>query len=219
MTVEIKARAMKKMKQYIKAVKVGEVGGLLLGKIKDGNMIVKDAIILKQTKSAGGFLLDETSLMDMVKNESAKKLASIVGWWHSHCNFGCFWSSTDDSCFERLSELCGKCIGLVISKPEDKSWWYFDMKCRMDVKLLDGQLLSMDDVEYEIEKNPLVVVKSKKIKKEVEEKVTDAPFVSNNKYFQNNMYSNAPRRDNICGFPIYNDEEFNDFYRGCQRSG
>ncbi len=150
MVVRIENKAYKKIEAYALAEKEnGEIGGLLLGKIDDfSNIIIKDAILLKQLKTNVNFEIDEEAMMDFTKNASAKKLKSVMGWWHSHHNMGTFWSLPDTNCFERMCNLSNFCFGIVVAF--DKKG-IMNSRSRLMVKDKQGRMLDIDDIQPNIE--------------------------------------------------------------------
>ena len=116
MAVRIKQKFYKKVYAYCKQAKHGEIGGLILGELKDtGNIVVKDAILLKQKRTGSNFEIDDEAMMDFTKNSSSEVLKSVLCWWHYHLQFGTFWSGDDSNCFSRLTELSNFCLGIVTS--------------------------------------------------------------------------------------------------------
>lgn len=173
MTIIIKERAIKKMKEYTRQMGNDEIGGLLTGKINDtGDFIVMNAVLLKQKKSLASFQIDEENMMELTKNGNAKFLASIIGWWHSHGNGTTFWSPVDDACFERL---CGflneKCFGIVLVN----ELFSTGMKSRLDIWDRTGNFISIDDIKPEIEDDGRIHIQRKAITDEIKRKVADEP--------------------------------------------
>tara|TARA_R100001594_G_scaffold89766_3_gene124200 strand:- start:252 stop:1214 length:963 start_codon:yes stop_codon:yes gene_type:complete len=76
-----------------------EIGGqMVVVEDEDGDFIIKDPVILKQSVSGGNCEMEEEAL--------AVHYSKMVGkygdkvrhcWWHSHHTMGAFWSGTDDS--------------------------------------------------------------------------------------------------------------------------
>lgn len=229
MGVIISTKAYKKMDQYARAVKIGEVGGLILGKINGyGDVIVKDAIILKQYKNDSHFEIAEEAMMEFTKNADEKQLASILGWWHSHGKFGAFWSHDDDKCFERLCNLSNQCLGIVVSTKDQDM---LTMRCRFDIKTKANAYVSMDEItpivdmfRYKNQANT-VVIDEKAILADINANVTDVDeggFVECSKcggtgvvrqtYFQRLLGGNKKKIHEIeDDYP--NDESWKDYYQ------
>ena len=151
MGVKIKGKAYKKIESFVRTtMKDGEVGGLLLGHRKqNGDVIVRNAILMEQIKTGSTFEISEDAMFEFTKNANPNLLASVIGWWHSHCNFGTFWSIVDDDCFKRLANLSGFCYGIVGSIPTQTG--QFEMKHRLDIIDKNNDIVSIDDIQPEIE--------------------------------------------------------------------
>jgi len=153
MAVRIKEKAFNKMYAYCKQAKRGEIGGLILGELKDtGNMVVKDVILLKQKRTSSNFEIDDEAMMDFTKNASSEVLSSVLGWWHYHLQFGTFWSADDSNCFSRLTELSNSCLGIVTCIPLGSKKGEMDLRCRLDIYNREGRYISMDGIDYDVEK-------------------------------------------------------------------
>lgn len=94
----------KKMLYYTRAAK-GEISGLGRVEIVGKEARIIDAIIFRQKCTSGGTDLSSecmsqfvVSLINMGFNPENWKL-----WWHSHNDFGVFWSETDDNTIQKLS--------------------------------------------------------------------------------------------------------------------
>lgn len=175
MTAKIGKKALGRIKEYCIQMKGDEIGGLLTGKVdREGDIIIKDALLLKQEKSAGAFEIDDDDLMDLTKNGSSNLLSSIIGWWHSHGNGDTFWSIIDDECFKRLCEFSGLCFGIVVS---NKFEIHNKIKARfrMDIKNKEGNIVSIDNIMPEVD-TLWGDVDKEKIRKEIEKKVRDSPI-------------------------------------------
>jgi len=82
MAIEIKQKASRKIKEYVNQSESHEIGGLLCGRItKEGNIIVKNAIILKQKRGIATFEIDDNDLMELTKTATPRFLNSIIGWF------------------------------------------------------------------------------------------------------------------------------------------
>jgi proteasome lid subunit RPN8/RPN11 len=184
MTLKISSRAYQKMKMYAKLMDRDEIGGLLLGKIKEnGDVLVKNAIILEQVKTSCTFELDNNAMMDLTKNGSPKLLNSIIGWWHSHAKFDVFFSSVDDECFKRLSEFSGLCAGIVVNSKKIKK---MPMKCRVDFKTRDGKYISINDINAEIQESFFNFISEDRLKEEIKEKIKEVePMIINDIFPKN----------------------------------
>lgn len=189
MTLIISSKTYKKMKIYAKQMDKDEIGGLLLGKINsNGDILLKNAIILKQVKTCSTFELDNDAMMDLTKNGSPKLLNSIIGWWHSHAKMDTFWSSVDSDCFKRLSEFSGLCVGIVVNSRGRK---IMPMRCRIDFKTRDEKYISVDDIKPELDTSFFNFVSEDRIREEIKEKVKEEPpIIFNNIFHKNDKESN-----------------------------
>jgi len=164
------------MEAYSRNVKDGEIGGLLLGKIKkNGDLVVNKAILLGQRKTTSHFEISEKAMMDFTKNASCKMLSSVIGWWHSHNTMNTFWSKDDDKCFQRLCNLSDMCFGIVVAFKGNIRKGGMSYKCRLDSKLKNGNYVSVDDIEpfLDVPIDFSKEVDVGKIYEEIEEKVEE----------------------------------------------
>ena len=79
-----------------------EIGGqLIIREDKDGDFILEDPVILKQTVAGANCELDEEALAVHYSKMAGKHGDNIRHcWWHSHHTMGAFWSGTDTSTIE-----------------------------------------------------------------------------------------------------------------------
>lgn len=157
MVVKIKSKAYNRIMKFAKRMGTKEIGGLILGEIgeKTGNIIVKNIVLLKQYYNDSHFEIKDEALMDITKNWDAKKLKSVLGWWHSHNTGSAFWSSDDDKCFRRMCNLSNFCLGIVVAFPNNKHPDYMELRCRLDIKDRMKQYVSVDDIQ------PIILQKKK----------------------------------------------------------
>lgn len=167
MAVTITKKAYKKIEAYGKAMQDGEIGGMLLGKVDvHGDIKIKDAILLEQTQNETHFEINNDAMMDFTKKASSKKLKSVIGWWHSHNTFMPEFSEDDDTTFKRLAEFSDFCFGVVIGF--DKDYTKMDMNSRLDIYGRNGDYITMDHVEVEVESSlKKVQIDTDKIMQEV----------------------------------------------------
>lgn len=175
MVIQLKNKAYRKIKEYCKQLGESEIGGLLTGKIKaDGDIIIKDAILLKQEVGTCTFEIDDTAIMNLTKNAEADFLESIIGWWHSHGNGETFWSGVDDDCFRRICDFSNRCFGIVVSnKAKSKK---INMKCRYDTYDRDGNFISIDDIKPEMDWSEQIAVSTKGILANIKKKVKKSTY-------------------------------------------
>lgn len=114
--VEIKKKAYLKMCYYCQAAD-GEISGL--GRVRKDDitkkLIIEDLTIFEQECSGGGTTLDDKMLhkftYELAKNGENPGKWRL--WWHTHNDFGVFWSAVDTDNIGRHSEdswLLSTCI-------------------------------------------------------------------------------------------------------------
>jgi proteasome lid subunit RPN8/RPN11 len=173
----IKEKANKRMKEYVRQMGDSEIGGLLLGKVvKNGDFIIDEVVLLKQSKTFATFDIDDESMFDFTKTASPKRLKRVIGWWHSHGNMATFWSGVDDDCFHRLTNfLNGKCFGIVwANRPKNR----FSARCRIDFLDKDKNYISVDKIQVDLEDRGLFKIKRRDIAREIKQKVREEPSYS-----------------------------------------
>lgn len=147
MGIIVRGKAIKKIEAYAKEMGNREIGGLLLGDYKtNGDVIVKDIMLLQLVQTSSTFEIDDDALMDLTKNASPRVLDSIIGWWHSHHNMSTFWSHQDDLCFERLAKLNGVCVGVVVAFDKKRK---LEERWRIDMISKSGVLISIDEIKVD----------------------------------------------------------------------
>ena len=78
-----------------------EVAGWLTGEVKEDGIYLEDLLIPEQEVGYTSVDIETGAGVKLVK-EFGKKCSKIIGHWHSHCNMGCSWSSTDDINMEQI---------------------------------------------------------------------------------------------------------------------
>ena len=71
-----------------------EVGGYLIGEIKDNEIWLKDLLIPDQLISSDSVSISGADQIKL-RRKYGDKVKEIIGHWHSHHSLGCFWSATD----------------------------------------------------------------------------------------------------------------------------
>lgn len=86
-------------------------------RVENGENIIKveSLEIYPQECSAASTVLDDESLTNAYLAMQEKE-ETLNFWWHSHVNFGVFFSGTDTDTLEKLSEDGGRCVGLCTNK-------------------------------------------------------------------------------------------------------
>ena len=114
-----------KMLYYARAAE-GEISGLGRVDVKGDEVSIVNVLIFKQECSSGGTHLDAERLSQFIVSliQMGFKPEEWKLWWHSHNDFGTFWSSTDDGTIEDLSKestLYSTCInkaGSIIGRED-----------------------------------------------------------------------------------------------------
>jgi len=90
-----------------------ESGGILVGKLKEGELIINGLETGQQSATRVHVTLHDEFLVE-IATKYAERDEKIVGWYHSHPNFGCFMSSTDIDTQRRYQALFPNAVALVI---------------------------------------------------------------------------------------------------------
>ena len=90
-----------------------ESGGILVGKLKDEDLIINGLETGQQSATYVHVTLHDEFLIEMA-DKYAKREEKIVGWYHSHPAMGCFLSSTDIDTQQRYQALFPSAVALVI---------------------------------------------------------------------------------------------------------
>ena len=155
-------------KASVKLHSNAEIGGMMVMlKNEDGDYILKDPVILKQTVTQSTCTMDQNELAlfysKTYKKHKNNKLKSRVRyvWWHSHANMNAFWSSTDNKTI-MSSPSDDFTVSLVVNvKGEYKLRVQFFEPIELDE---DVDLYIMDGKESTIPKAILSEVEEKCVK-------------------------------------------------------
>ncbi|KAK6588161.1 Mov34 MPN PAD family proteasome regulatory subunit [Cryptosporidium xiaoi] len=115
--VYISSLALLKMLKHGRAGVPMEVMGLLLGEfIDDYTVRVVDVFSMPQSgNSVSVEAVDpvyQTDMLEMLKRVGRSEL--VVGWYHSHPGFGCWFSGTDVSTQQSFEQLNPRAVGIVV---------------------------------------------------------------------------------------------------------
>jgi len=115
--VYISSMALLKMLKHGRAGVPMEVMGLMLGEfIDDYTVRVVDTFSMPQSgNSVTVEAVDpvfQTKMLDMLKQTGRPEV--VVGWYHSHPGFGCWFSSTDINTQQSFEQLNPRAVGVVI---------------------------------------------------------------------------------------------------------
>ena len=103
-----------------------EVGGFLLGKIEDGKTLVNRVVKAKHTVSKSTQLTFTHQTWDAILDDIKKRNDGndLVGWYHSHPNFGVFLSDHDQFIQNNFFKEDGR-VTIVIDPIRGKRGWFF----------------------------------------------------------------------------------------------
>lgn len=91
-----------------------EIGGLIIGEIKEGRIRIDEFVLISQEAGPAHFTIRSRQLMEFMRDEP-EKAKRILGWWHSHCDFGTFWSTQDMEATNLLLESeTNRCLAIVV---------------------------------------------------------------------------------------------------------
>eukprot|EP00931_Biecheleriopsis_adriatica_P005903 TRINITY_DN107380_c0_g1_i1.p1 TRINITY_DN107380_c0_g1~~TRINITY_DN107380_c0_g1_i1.p1 ORF type:complete len:317 (-),score=90.57 TRINITY_DN107380_c0_g1_i1:94-1044(-) len=115
--VYISSLALLKMLKHGRAGVPMEVMGLMLGEfIDDYTVRVVDVFSMPQSgNSVSVEAVDpvfQTKMLDMLKQTGRPEM--VVGWYHSHPGFGCWFSGTDVNTQQSFEQLNPRAVGVVI---------------------------------------------------------------------------------------------------------
>ena len=102
-----------------------EVGGFLVGEIVDGKSVVTHVIKAKHTGSQSTQLIFTHKTWDAAFAEIAKIKpgAELIGWYHSHPNFGVFLSDQDKFIQTQFFATDGR-VTIVVDPIRGKRGWF-----------------------------------------------------------------------------------------------
>ena len=127
-----------------------EIGGMaVIIKDDEGDYIVEEPVILKQTTSAATCTMDKEALANYYV-EMGMKYGSDVNflWWHSHAKMKAFWSGTDTNTMEEYDNGKWSAFLVVNVRQEHK----FSVKYWDPVPtLVDDELNLLDEKEDSID--------------------------------------------------------------------
>ena len=137
----------KKIIQYSQAAYdnwKSEISGMMIAyKDKEGDYLLTEPVILKQTVSGANTTLDKEALAEYyVKTamKHKKKDSLQFVWWHSHHTMDAFWSGTDLSTIEEMSEGAMSLSLVVNLKQEYKFrvsiWDPIEMHKDIEIKIM-----------------------------------------------------------------------------------
>ena len=171
-----------------------EFGGLLVGEVKDGDIVINNIIFPKQEVSGASVDIDSKDLIQ-TRKQYKDIWGNILGFWHSHLSMGTFWSGTrgnnncngDEQHIHIISHAKEFSVFIVSSKHNGD----FDHRVRLEItkpfkmSLDNLTLYVIDDAKESIKEEVLKEVKSciKEEPRQIVEKVSNSSL---NKYFNPN---------------------------------
>lgn len=96
MIINFMQEPMGKLLALSKASGSDEIGGILIGYLKNDQIIVTDITVPKQKVTAASIFFDDESINEQLSELFfSESEVGFVGWWHTHGTGKTFWSSTD----------------------------------------------------------------------------------------------------------------------------
>jgi len=119
--VKLRKKVVNKIREHAQSSRRNEVAGLLLGSIRKNALVVTDVVTGKQVSSPTHVVLEDEFLVRAAfEYGRLGKRKSVVGWYHSHPELGCFVSGVDFETQRRFQSFFPDAIGLIVdpSLPE-----------------------------------------------------------------------------------------------------
>lgn len=120
--LKFERNAYRKMMTYARLAE-GEISGFGLVDEIDGSLYVADIILPDQEAGPGHVDLDQRDITRIITERvmagDLKFPERLKLWWHSHSDFGCFKSGTDDATVDRLLEYAPYVVCLVVNNKEE----------------------------------------------------------------------------------------------------
>merc|ERR1719437_30925 len=115
--IHISSLALLKMMKHGRAGVPFEVMGLMLGDFVD-DYTVRVADVFAMPQSGTGVSVEavdpvfQAKMLDMLKQTGRAEM--VVGWYHSHPGFGCWFSGTDVNTQQSFEQLNPRAVGVVV---------------------------------------------------------------------------------------------------------
>ncbi|WXG45433.1 MAG: Mov34/MPN/PAD-1 family protein [Candidatus Atabeyarchaeum deiterrae] len=119
--VKLKKKVVNEIRKHAESSLSSEVAGLLLGSIHKDSLLVSDVVTGEQVSSRTHVSLQDKFLVRVAFEYGRRgKKKSVVGWYHSHPELGCFVSQIDFETQKRFQALFPDAVGLIVdpSLPE-----------------------------------------------------------------------------------------------------
>jgi proteasome lid subunit RPN8/RPN11 len=120
---------MNKIRRHARCSWRNEVAGLLLGSIRKNVLVVTDVVTGEQVSSPTHVVLKDEFLVRVAFDYGRLgKRKSVVGWYHSHPELGCFVSGVDFETQRRFQSFFPQAIGLILdpSLPDELEVFHID---------------------------------------------------------------------------------------------
>merc|ERR1719346_447357 len=115
--IHISSLALLKMMKHGRAGVPFEVMGLMLGEFVD-EYTVRVIDVFAMPQSGTGVSVEavdpvfQAKMLDMLKQTGRPEM--VVGWYHSHPGFGCWFSGTDINTQQSFEQLNPRAVGVVV---------------------------------------------------------------------------------------------------------
>merc|ERR1719238_137086 len=115
--VEISSLSLLKMLKHGRAGVPMEVMGLMLGEFID-DYTIRCVDVFSMPQSGNSVSVEavdpvfQTKMLDMLKQTGRPEM--VVGWYHSHPGFGCWFSGTDMNTQQSFEQLNPRAVGVVV---------------------------------------------------------------------------------------------------------
>ncbi len=142
--IECSEENMKELENHCFSETRVEVGGFLLGKIENGKTSVNRVVKAKHTVSKSTQLTFTHKTWDAILDDIKKRDDGndLIGWYHSHPNFGVFLSDHDQFIQNNFFKEDGR-VTIVIDPVRGKRGWFFSKA---------GKIVSLPEVDTTREK-------------------------------------------------------------------
>ena len=202
MIINFTQEPMGKLLALSKASGSNEIGGILIGHLKNDQIIVTDITVPKQKVTASSISFDDESINDQLSelffNEAG---VGFIGWWHTHGTGKTFWSSTDQK--DGIDKFLQPLIDNVEGELESK--WIVSVVANASGDLL-GRIdyyvkSSFGDYIETINDVPVVclpIITQEQIeqsKQIIKDNVSTYKYIYNGKKFKGNRYYNWDYED------------------------
>jgi len=159
MKILLTQKAYLKLKYYTQGCEE-EISGIGQSeKIDKETIRITDFFLFKQEVSGASTDLDKSEVAKFYQEQNKKGIdtSNYNVWWHSHCDMGTFWSSTDDSTID-TAFLVDSYIVAIESNHK------LDFKARVDV---------FNPFRFTIEASVEIEMEDKKLKKNIDKEIKD----------------------------------------------